>query len=310
VSVSETQPKAAKTASGQSRVAVVITNYNTWPLTQRCVNHVERFGKGVDEIVVVDDASSDPVPEALAKKAYISRNPRNLGFVRSLNRGIRTTTADYVVLFDSDAFPITPFANEVRETFKSDARIGVVGFETIDRFGRPSGSWEPEPGLLSLVLGQRLYGGYLKLRGKNPDGPISVFAGAMAVRRSAFDQIGGFDEAFDWLELDHDFCLRLRRAGWKVRRLPEVQAFHEAGGTPQTTKARVVRSFTNRWLLLRKAGKIPWPTVTRFLLAVRVAAEYGLARLLAMRRGSTGRRFLDVCEGRRRILQFLLKKAR
>ena len=56
-----------------------------------------------------------------------------------------------------------------------------------------------------------------------------VSGAAMLIRRSAFEQVGAFDEAF-WLYGEElDLCTRLRDAGWKVLATPELEVLHEGG---------------------------------------------------------------------------------
>ncbi|GFN23664.1 hypothetical protein TAMC210_19810 [Thermanaeromonas sp. C210] len=53
----------------------------------------------------------------------------------------------------------------------------------------------------------------------------------MAIRREAFEAVGGFDEDFFFYGEDVDFCMRLRKAGWKVVFLPEAKVIHVRGGS-------------------------------------------------------------------------------
>lgn len=281
-------------------LGVVVTNYNTWDLVARGVEHVRAHGQGVDRVLVVDDASTTPPPGDLA--AEVLANPRNLGLVRSLNRGLRAVGTDLAVLFDSDAWPLAPFAARLRQLFAEDPRLAVVGFATVDEAGRPTASAEAEPGVASLVLGQRLHALWLRLVPGR--GPQNVFTCAMALRLEAFTELGGFDEAFDWLDLDHDLCMRARRAGWKVIQAPDLVAFHRGGGTPQSTSERVLRLYKTRWLLLRKLGKIRHPRLVRALVLARLRAEYVLlamaGRLLFRDRAALE----DKLAGRRAVLAY------
>jgi GT2 family glycosyltransferase len=53
-----------------------------------------------------------------------------------------------------------------------------------------------------------------------------VTAGCMVVRRSLFEQVAGFDERFDVAYNDVDFCIRLRKAGWRIIWTPAVMLYH------------------------------------------------------------------------------------
>lgn len=286
--------------SAPASLGVLVTNYETWDLTRSCLGGVLAHRDGVDRILVVDDASRQP-PPPLAPGVEVRRNPENLGLVRSLNRGIRDLGTDLVVLFDADARPLGPFAAEARARFAADPRLAVLGFATVDAAGRPTGSADEEPDVWSLVLGQRLSARWERVRPR--PGRLCVYTCAMVLRRSAFDALGGFDEAFDWLDLDHDLCMRAWRAGWRVEQAPGLVAFHQGSGAPQSTGERVLRFYKTRWLLLRKHGKIRRPALARAAILLRLRAE-----LLALRLGGglLGRR-MDVADkraGRERVYRY------
>jgi GT2 family glycosyltransferase len=289
-------------AEGPS-LGVVVTNYRTWELTRRCVEAVASLG-GAEEVVVVDDGSPEPPPPGLDERARVLVNAANQGLCRSLNRGVRECAADVVVLFDSDAYPLVEFAAPLRAAFAADPQLAVVGFATVGAGGQPTGSWEQEPGVLGFVLGPRL--DVLRRRLRPPRRAadrLSVFTCAMAVRRDAFLAIGGFDEAFDWLDLDHDLSLRLRGAGYRLAVRSDLVAFHEGGGAPQATSERVLRAYSNRWRLLRKHGKIRRPALVGALVRLRLRVEWLALRLAS----AVLRRRRDLAEkaaGRRALLRW------
>ena len=285
-------------------VGVVITNYETWDLTRRCLDKVLASAGELRDVLVVDDHSSAPVPDGLFEtdgRVRLHVNPRNLGLVRSLNLGIREVDADVVVLFDSDAWPLTGFAGPVLGRFAADPRLGILGFATVDAHGNPTGSSEPEPGVASLVLGQRLHARLGRFLDRGA--PLCVFTCAMAVRKSAFEALGGFDEDLDWLDLDLDLCMRARRAGWGVEAAPEIVAFHQGSGAPQATSQRVLRFHKARWLLLRKSGKIRRPRLVRALVLARLRLEILLLRLAGSRLFRRPGDLEDKLAGRRAALR-------
>lgn len=285
---------------GRPTVGVVVTNYETWELTRRCLEAVGRLG-GADDVVVVDDASSTPPPEGLERLARLLVNPARSGLCRSLNRAVGECATDVVVLFDSDAYPVSAFAEPLRIAFAADPELAILGFATIGDGGRPTGSWEEEPDVAGLVLGQRLDAWSRRFR--RATATITVFTCAMAVRRQAFLALGGFDEAFDWLDLDHDLSMRATRAGLQVARRPDLVAFHQGGGAPQRTSERVVRHYKNRWRLLRKHGKIRHPGLVRGLVASRLAAELALLATVRPLRPRSAR-LADALAGRREALLY------
>jgi GT2 family glycosyltransferase len=125
----------------------------------------------------------------------------------------------------------------------------------------------------------------------------------MAVRRKAFESVGGFDEAFDFLDADTDFSMRLRQAGWRLGNSEEIVAYHEGGGSPQSTAKRVVRHHRNRWRLLQKHSKLKQPLMIKATLALRHGLEYGLLRLLGSVFTNTTAEQEDKLTGRRVLLR-------
>ena len=83
---------------------------------------------------------------------------------------------------------------------------------------------------------------------------------------------------------------------------PDLVAFHEGGGAPQRRAERVLRAYKNRWLLLRKHGKLRRPGLVRLLVRGRLALEVLALRLLGplLVRDPVTRR--DTLAGRRRLL--------
>lgn len=302
-------PDGASTgAPVQASIGVVITNCDTWALTFTCLDRLAPFRTALFDVVVVDDASTEPGAEPLPQGVRLLRNPERQGLVRSLNRGIRSLDTDLVVLFDSDAYPLHDFTAEVRRLFAADPRLAVAGFRTLDGEGRLTGSHEAEPDVSCLVLGQRLHACWERLARR--DGPVCVFTCAMALRRRAFEELGGFDEGFDWLDLDVDLCMRARRAGWEVAHTPTLTAFHEGAGTPQRTSERVLRFYKNRWRLLRKFGLIHRPALVRALILGRLAGELAALHLAGplLVRDPKARR--DKLAGRRRTLAYVRRYCR
>jgi GT2 family glycosyltransferase len=285
-------------------VSVVITNYNTSELIVRCIDGIRRHAaRQPSEIIVVDDASSDGPRDLLPPGITLVENQTNQGYVRSANIGVRRATGDLVLLLDSDATPLADVIVPVVARFAANPRLGALGFHLVDRNDSPTGASQLEPTVLGLALGQALEA---RLAHRLP-GPRSswftIHSCAIAFRRRIFLDVGGFDEAFDFLDADTDFSMRLWRAGWELAIAPDIRIMHEGSGSPQTTARRVVRHHANRWRLLEKHGLIAHPLMLKLGLAARHAAELlwfsGPARVMP---GYTEPRRQDKVHSRRQLL--------
>lgn len=263
----------------RASVAVVITNYNGWNLTENCARRCLQYdAERIGTLLVYDDGSSSPPPEDMPRQARVFLAPENRGLTKSLNAAIRMTSEDVVIVFDSDAYPTTPFCEAAARMFSEDPGLGLVAFRTIGSRGQSTESYSPEPNFWSILLGQALSARFHRCIADR-SGRLAVFTCAMAVRREAFEEIGGFDEKFDWLELDNDFSMRMNRSRWRVAVCEGPRIFHEGGGTAQLTRRRVLRYYKNRWYLLRKFNRIPAAPLIKHLVGLRLRIEY-LAVLL------------------------------
>ena len=286
-------------------IGVVVTNYNSWDIALECVRaHLLHAGDGIEQIILVDDHSDQSYEGSpLDPKIKIIRNEKNLGFVKSVNIGFSHLVTDLVLLFDADASPLMDYREIIQREFGENAKLGVLGFATYGKDNQITGSADHEPEVLSLVLGQqidRLYKKYLR----KPTESVVVYSCAMAVRRKAFAAVEGFDENFDWLEPDNDFCIRISKQGWLVRYSPEIRAFHEGGGTPQRASDRVLRYYKNKWYLLRKHGLVKKVSLVRALILLRLRVEY-LLLLMFGRLVFVDRDVLtDKLSGRKKIISY------
>ena len=97
------------------KVSVVIPVYGQWNLVERNINQLLRYeGENIKEIIVVDDCSRDKNPYIFDDSiVMIIRNPENLGYTATVNKGLRMATSDIILLLDSDACPIESFIKSV-----------------------------------------------------------------------------------------------------------------------------------------------------------------------------------------------------
>ncbi len=253
------------------KFGIMVTNYNTWELTSSCIQHCLKYADStIDRFIVVDDNSTEKFDNPF-KEVDLIRNKTNLGLIKSLNKGLNEIDTDLILILDSDAWPLEKYITGIKDFFSEHPSVGIATFQTENSEGTSTESFEAEPGALSLILGQQLYQIYVNKFRKNAK-EINVFTCAMVIRREVLDDIGLFDENFDWLELDHDICMRASRKGWQIKVMP-IRAFHKGSGTPQKVGQRVVRFYKNRWYLLRKFDKVKLENITALLISFRLGLE-------------------------------------
>ncbi|MGD0345827.1 MAG: glycosyltransferase [Terracidiphilus sp.] len=284
-------------------VGVLVLNYNTWDLALRALDAAIRLeADNVTEYVLFDDGSSNPTPREIDSRITLNRGESNRGFGRALTEAFSAMKSDIVVLFDSDAYPLTPFSSKVKEHFARDARLGQLGFRAQDENGTQTESFFGEPTQWSLILGQALSARVTR-KAPQPD-KLCVITGCMATRAEAYAQVGGFDAEFEFLDVDVDYSMKLRRHGWKVETDSSIEVFHVGGGTPQLMRQRVLHFYKSRWRLLRKHGLMKNPRLARASILARLTCEKAVLQIFGRFLFSSTEVLHDKILGRKALLAY------
>ncbi len=95
-------------------ISLIIPNFNYGEFLEECINSVLDQTVTPDEIIIIDDCSSDNSLEILSrfennKQIKIIRNRKNLGIVDNFNKAIKASTSDYIVFVGAD--------NRIKKTF-------------------------------------------------------------------------------------------------------------------------------------------------------------------------------------------------
>lgn len=123
--------------------SVVMTAYQDFRFLDEAVASLLRQDFADFELIVVDDASSDPAPvAALAARdprIRVLRNPKNVGTAISANRGIAAARSDIIVRLDSDDVAEPQRLGRLVGALRADPELGLVGSAVtiIDEAGRP-----------------------------------------------------------------------------------------------------------------------------------------------------------------------------
>lgn len=223
----------------------------------------------IDEIVVVDNSSSDDSVQVAAQYTPHIIRSANVGFGKAINvAAAEFPDADAYLLLNPDAALAPDSYAELSRALTGDAKIGVVAPQMRYADGEPGISAGPDVSLAKewvaalrldhLVPGRvkRALAGSRLLRSRIPmldyldQGGSAAAADAawvsgfcMLVRAGAFREVNGFDPAFFLYFEDVDFCKRLRGAGWRVVSVGTAWAKHrESTSTGAVGKNRLYRS--------------------------------------------------------------------
>lgn len=223
------------------QIAVVIVSWNVREYTRACVRALVDDSTE-KEIVVVDNASSDGTVAALRKEfpeINIIANATNRGFAGGVNQGVVATAAPIIFLLNPDTRIVPGSLAILVEAMDHIAGPSIFGAHLVNEAGeavssiRNNPTWVNQAGILLKVhrIFPRLFKHYFK-RGfdyKKEQLVDQVMGSAMAIRRDAWNALGGFDETFFiWFE-EVDFCKRARDLGYNILYSPSVTVRDFAG---------------------------------------------------------------------------------
>ena len=247
------------------RFSVVMVNYDSWPLTRRCVESLRATGYEDYEVVVVDN--DRPEPPALDDSVRLIRNPRNAGFARACNQGIEASEGDLIVLLNPDTIVEEDFFEALDHFFVEHPEAGIAGPRVLDADGKLQLSARRELGPISGLVSRtslltkllpdsaavkRMFPLFAAVSSGSP-APVDWVSGAcLAARREALQKLGGLDEKFFMYFEDADLCRRARQKGWTVHYLPAVTVTHNAGGSTASRPRAIWRLHKSAFLYHRK----------------------------------------------------------
>jgi len=219
----------------------VVVNHDAGDVLRTCVASLR--AEGVDDVVVVDNASADGSAEALAAvdpEVTLVRTGTNLGYGAGANRGIREVDAPYVLVSNPDVALHPGAVAALRAVLVADPLLAIAGPCILEADGARYPSARRFPSLVDAaghaVLGLAVPDNRFTRRYRMADadptvvGEVDWVSGAcFLAQRRALEELGGFDEAYFMYAEDADLCWRARRAGWGVAYAPAAVVTHLRG---------------------------------------------------------------------------------
>lgn len=226
-------------------VSILIVNWNTRLLLERCLRSIESCVSGcAAHVLVVDNGSTDGSAEMVAAtfpQVELIRNRENVGFARANNQAFDRVRGRYVLLLNPDTELRGDAVAQMLRFLEADSRrAGVTAVlrnpdGTMQRYHKRLPRWSfilwSETLLRNMIPANRWVRNYYML-----DEPFDVVteieqppAACLMLRRSVVTTGRLFDERFPIFYNDVDLCRGLKDAGHRLFLLPEAEVMHHGG---------------------------------------------------------------------------------
>ena len=271
------QANAQKIIKYAPTVSIIVLSWNSKVLLQTCLTSIQQKTDYANyKVIVVDNGSTDDSVSWVIKKfpqVDIATLYRNYGFSIGNNEGIayaiKKFNPKYVLLLNNDIEIIQKdWLTNLVTAAESENAVGIVGCTLIYADGR------------TQYIGTKLDNkGLSWLKPENYPNlpeiyPVDCVLGAcFLMKRSIIDKIGGLDVGFSpFGHEESDFCIRARKAGYKIYMVSTVKAIHQNRASMKTVNReylhKIARRNSIRFMLLNFpvlwiAKRLPYEGIIR-----------------------------------------------
>lgn len=242
-------------ANGSLRADVVVCVHNALDDVKACLASVTENTPEEVTLYIVNDGSDEPTTEYLRefssthKSCVLLENPVAEGYTRAANKGLRASTADYVVLLNSDTVVPSGWLERLLECGESDPRIGIIGplsnaasWQSVPKVGDEKGDWAINPLPEGYGVDDMAEVVASSSERRFPRVPF-VNGFCFVIKRPLIDAIGYLDEELfpNGYGEENDYCLRAADAGFELAVADHAYIYHAKSKSYSHEQRHVLR---------------------------------------------------------------------
>jgi len=234
------------------QTSVVIVTYNNRDDIDACLGSLRTHSPDA-EIIVVDNLSSDGTLDHIRQhypRVRAVSAGRNGGFGAGNNIGARLAAGTRLVFLNPDTEVKDAWLAPLIAALDDDASVGLVT-PTVLLKGTANrvNACGNDVHLTGLAFCAGLH--HEAPPRSDPARSVAAISGAaFAIRRTLWEQLGGFDERFFMYLEDTDLSLRARRLGYTILHVPASRVWHDY--RVSVSAAKLYHLERNRLLMLRE----------------------------------------------------------
>jgi len=206
-------------------LSIIIVNINNRKILEECLDSIYKNTQQITfEIIVSDNASTDGSQEMVQSKfpkVKLIANQENLGFIKASNLGLKQSQARYTMLLNDDTIVKDGALDKLIEFMDKTPKAGACGPKLLN----VDGTIQRQGGL----LGKKFY------LATEPITVDFVIGAALVVRKEVIDKVGLMDENLFFYNDDLDWCMSIRKAGYKIYFVPDARIVHYGGYSSKRT---------------------------------------------------------------------------
>ena len=255
-------------------VSILVVSYNTKELTAAALDSVMRETQTVsNEVIVVDNASTDGSTEALRDHPAVTRFitlDENIGFGRANNLAAENAQGRYILLLNPDTIVLNGAIDRLVQFADQNKKALIWGGRTLfaDRSLNPSSVWQQMTpwtllcrisGLSALfptseIFNREAFGNWQRDRVREVDIVSGCF---FLMPTTVWTALGGFDPVYFMYGEEADLCLRAKRIGAQPLMTPEAEIIHYGGASEATRPGKVIKLFAALATLMERHWPYP-----------------------------------------------------
>lgn len=304
-------------------LSVIIVTWNVRELTLACLAALRReLGDLPAEVLLVDNASEDGTVEAVREAfphVQVIANAVNAGFPAANNQALRLVRGEYVLFLNPDTEVGAGTVRACMSELERDRAVGVVGCRLMLEDGTVQLECARHPYLLRHLIMELIYlhmlfphspvFGHHRMSYWDHTGvrDVEAVSGAFMLARTAVARaIGGLPEEVFMYHEDLAFCLRVRRAGWRIRFRGDVETLHRwRGSSRQDGRRLALLEAASKLQLIREGQGKTAAAAARVVFAVRAALRLVIAAVGALAPGHVRQRHPRVFDIRGHAIQLM-----
>ena len=282
-------------------IGAVVVDHDAGPLLEGCVRSL--LENGASPVVVVENGAAGSAAAALedlpggpsAQSVELVQPGRNLGFGAGVNRGLaalagESAPPEWILVCNPDLVVHPGAVTALRQALETEPAWALVGPRIFTETGEVYPSVRNFPSF-SDAAGHALLAQFrpdnpftLRYNPGTPAGDVVMGAGWVSgscflARRSALEELGGFDEAYFMYNEDMDLCWRAHDAGWGVGFAGTAEVTHLQGHSTARHPYRMMLAHHRSALRFTFRTTMGWRRAALPLAALVWGARLGLATL-------------------------------